>query len=342
MEVSGIPATIKDVAKYTGLSVATISKYINGGNVLDRNRDLIGEAVKALDYKVNEIARGLKTRKSKTVGVLIPKLDSIFTTTIVSYIEGVLQENGYGTIICDYRQDPGLEAVKLEFLLGKSVDGIIMMPLALDAAQLQRIIKNDTPVIFIDRTVKGFDSDVVMADNLNASYGATEYLITRGHKRIGFICGPQDIYTAQERLKGYLRVHDDYGLKIDEKLIKYGDYEIESGYNYTKELLDILKPPAAIFATNYEMTIGAIMALNERNVKIPDEVSFIGFDNIHLADLVKPPLSIVVQPMRQIGETAGSLMMRRLKGDRTGFPAIIRLKTELLIKDSVRDISGVG
>lgn len=334
-----IASTIKDVAKYTGLSIATISKFINGGNVREENKKRIEEAIKALDFKVNEMARGLKTNKTATIGILIPSLENIFITSIVSRVESILLEYGYSTIICDYRTNRELENQKFDFLMSKSVDGIILVPQSIDEIKIKEALEKDIPVILIDRSIKGVDCDVVLVDNLNAAYNAVEHLITRGHRRVGIICGPQNIYTAQERLKGYLRVHEDYQLEIDDTLVRYGDYEIQSGMELMNYFLDMKNPPSAVFVTNYEMTLGAVMALNSRNVTVPDDLSLIGFDNIQLANVVKPRLSIVVQPMQQIGEFAANLLLRRMRGDSNGFPAMLRLKTEIMEGDSIKVIS---
>ncbi len=326
---------MKDVAEHAGLSIATVSKYINGITIRDENRKRIDEAIQALDFRVNEIARGLKTKKTATVGVLIPSLENIFSTSIVSTVESILLQHGYSTIICDYQQDSALENQKFDFLLNKSVDGIILVPQGIEERRITLALDKNIPVILIDRSIKGVDSDVVLADNLNAAYNAVELLITKGHRRIGIICGPQNIYTAQERLKGYIRIHEDYELEIDKELIKYGDYEIQSGITLMNEFLDQENSPTAVFVTNYEMTLGAVMALNNRNIVVPEEMSLIGFDNIQLANVVKPRLSIVVQPMQQIGETAANLLIRRMKGDRSGFPAMFRLKTEIVEGESI-------
>lgn len=331
-------ATIKDVAKYTGLSIATISKYINGGNVLEKNRTLVDKAIKALDFKVNEIARGLKTNKSMTIGVLIPDFKNIFCTTIVSNIENVLLQNGYSTIICDYKQSSELEIEKFSFLVNKMVDGIITIPHGGNADSIQNLLSRNVPVVLIDRALEGVGCDTVLVDNLNASYNAVEHLIVKGHKRIGIICGPDNIFTAGERLKGYVRVHEDYSMKTDESLIKKGDYEIDSGYKLLNELLELENPPSAVFVTNYEMTLGAIMALNERDIKIPEDLSIIGFDNLQMARIVKPLLSIIVQPMEQIGEAAANILLKRLKGDMSNYPFMLRLKTELQINKSVKEL----
>ncbi|MGV8981471.1 LacI family DNA-binding transcriptional regulator [Clostridium sp.] len=333
-----ISITIKDVAKRSKLSIATISKYINGGNVLDKNRVLIQDAIDELDYKVNEMARGLKTNKTKTIGIALPELNNLFFTSIVSKIEDVILEEGYGTIICDYKQDYDLEKKKLEFLINKSVDAVVLIPSGKEVNEINEILKNGTPVILIDRLLEGVECDVVLGDNLSSSYNAVEQLITRGHKRIGVIIGPKHMYTAEQRLKGYHRVHEDYNIKIDLDLIKYGDYKMDGGYNLFKELLSMDNPPTAIYVTNYEMTLGVIMAINEMNIKIPDDLSVIGFDNMDLVKIVNPPMSVVVQPVDSIGEATAKLLLKRMNGDNSNFPSINRLKAKLIITKSIAKI----
>ena len=304
--------------------------------MLERNRETIAQAISDLGFHVNEIARGLKTSRTMTVGVLIPDLENVFCTSIVAHIENTLQRAGYSSLICDYREDVALEREKLEFLAKKSVDGFIYMPLGNQEDIVARLLERSLPVILIDRPLPGLACDTVLVDNLNAAYGAIEHLINHGHRRIGIIAGPPGIYTAQERLKGYRRVHEDFDLPIADDLILEGDYSLESGYRLMGQLLQRADPPTAVFVTNYEMTLGAIMALNESPIRVPDELSIIGFDNQQLARIVKPALTIVVQPIQAIGEAAATLLMKRLRDDRTGFPVIQRLKTSLVLGDSVR------
>lgn len=331
-----ISVTIKDVARRTGLSIATISKYINGGNVLEKNRETIAQAISDLGFHVNEVARGLKTSRTMTVGILIPDLENVFFTSIVANIENTLQQAGYSCLICDYRENAALEREKLRFLAKKSVDGFIYMPLGNQEDIVAGLLDRSVPVILIDRPLPGLSCDTVLVDNLNAAYSAVEQLINHGHRRIGIIAGPPGIYTAQERLKGYRRVHEDFDLPIDESLILEGDYSLESGYRLMGSFLERMDPPSAVFVTNYEMTLGAVMALNESPIRVPDELSIIGFDNLQLARIVKPALTIVVQPIQAIGETAAALLLRRLRDDRSGFPAIHRLKTRLVQGESVK------
>ncbi|HEY5584765.1 MAG TPA: LacI family DNA-binding transcriptional regulator [Ruminiclostridium sp.] len=332
-------STIKDVAKLTGLSIGTISKVINGGAVLEINRILIEKAIKELDFKVNETARSLKTNRSKTIGIILPSLENYFCTSVVAYVEQYLSKHGYGTIICNYREDPEVEKEKLNFLVNKMVDGVVIIPSGKVKDEIINILNRDVPVVLIDRLIKGINCDAVLVDNFNASYNAVEQLITRGHKRTAIICGPKDVYTSDERLKGYLAVHENYNLEVDNNLIKFGDYYLKSGYDLCLQLIEMENPPTSIFVTNYDMTLGVITALNEKNIKLSEEISVIGFDNIGMSKIVKPSLSIVIQPMEQIGEAVAHLILKRIKGDKTNYPNVTRLKAELVMKDSVSNVN---
>jgi len=334
-----IPATIKDIARYTGLSIATISKYLNGGNVLEKNRILIEEAIKALDFEVNEIARGLRTNKTMTIGVLIPVFE-VFFNTIVSSLENVLLETGYSVVVCDYRDDENLEKERLDFLYKKRVDALVVVPTYLKGSDIKKIIKRDIPIVAVDRPIENFECDTILVNNFEVSYQAVEKLILMGHRKIGIICGPQNIYTAQERLNGYMKAHIDYKISVNEEYIKFGEFHnMESGYKKMIELLEMANPPTAVFITNYEMTLGAIIAVNEKDIKVPDDLSVIGFDNLEMAKIVKPSLSLVVQPMEEIGEVVASLLLKRLKGDKTDFPLQKKLNAQVLIKNSVKKIT---
>ncbi len=331
-------ATIKDVARATGLSIATISKYLNGGNVLPVNRERIEEAVRELGFRVNTIARGLKTSRTMTVGVLIPDLMNPFCTTLVSNVESILGRYGYSVMLCDYGRDPLQEAEKVRFLLSKRVDGILAIPQRGWALDGQQGEDRGVPVVFVDRAIAGIACDTVLVDNRDASYRAVDSLLRRGHRRVGIIAGPLDIYTARERLAGYRAAHENLGLPVDETLVKRGDYEMEGGYLLMNELLDMQDRPTAVHVTNYHMTLGAVMAINERNVRLPEDLSFIGFDNLNLASVVKPTLTIVVQPMEQLAQTAAAVLLKRMAGDRAGFPEVYRLPTELVEGESVRSL----
>jgi len=328
-------ATIKDISNKTGLGLATISKYLNGGNVLDKNRIAIEKAIIDLDYTVNEFARSLKTKKSRMVGVIIPELSNIFVTSIITVIEDILRNNGYSIIVSDCRTDEKLESDVVSFFMAKRVDGIICMPVSKSGDFLRQAEDSGIPIILIDRMLDDIDTDVVMVDNISASKKAISHLVENGHREIGIVVGPQDIFTSQERLRGYKLALQKEHIRINEDNIVFSNYTVQGGYEGLKKLIDINRELTAVFMTNYEMTLGAIIAINELGIKIPDDISFIGFDNLQLSKIVKPKLSIVDQPLEDIGRNAANLMLERLGEDKPKPKQKIRLLTTLIKRNSV-------
>lgn len=320
-------STIKDVARRTGLSLSTISKYLNGGNVREENRQAIDAAVAELGYSVNVFARSLKANRSMTIGILLPTISSPFFGRVVAAMDPVLRRNGYESIVCSYDFDREQELDKLEFLARYHVDGIVYVPEQVCAQELRARV-GSIPVVLIDRTLKDADYDTVVVDNLNAVYMAIEHLLARGHRRIGLIAGPQSISTARERTVGYRRVLEDYGLPVDESLIAAGNYDLESGSRLFARFLDMPQPPTAVFVTNYDMTLGAIMAAHERGVALPEQMDFIGYDNVDLCSIVSPKLEIIEQPMDEMGRRAAELVLARLSAEPSE-PRLLRLKARL-------------
>lgn len=306
-------ATIKDLSERTGLSLATISKYLNGGNVLAANRAAIDKAIEELDYRVNTVARGLKTRRSMTIGVLIPDLENNFCTTIIAHLENRLLQSGYSTIICNYQMDAHLERDKFDFLIERQIDGLVYMPNTGNSAGISLLQSRNIPVVLIDRPVRQCNCDVVVINNRQIARQAVSRLIDAGHRRVAIICGPGSIFTARERLEGYFAAHREHNLQIDQKLIRYGDYQAKSGFTLTKKLLSLSPPPTALFVTNNEMTVGSMLALNDLSINIPQTLSVIGFDNYILATVPKPKLSIVLQPLQQIGHTTADILLKRVQ-----------------------------
>jgi LacI family transcriptional regulator len=173
---------------------------------------------------------------------------------------------------------------------------------------------------------------------VNGAYQAVEAIINRGHRKIGMIAGPRNVYTAKERLEGYLRALKDYNIEVDDSLIYYSDYTKLGGYQAVAKLYESNEMPTVIFTSNYEMTIGAIKFLNEHNVAIGEDISFFGYDQMELSQIIMPPISFVVQSMEMIGRKAAETLINRMKGDQTGFPLVNRLKTEIIVTDSVKKL----
>ena len=331
-------ATIKDVAKESGLSVGTVSRYLNGGKLKKKNELILEETIRKLDFKINYTAKALKTNKTFTIGVVVPSLIDPFCNRVIEGIDETLEQMHFSLIACGARNKLSVEKEKLEFLLDKRVDGIILMPISTQSEHIQEIIDSGTPVVLIDRIIDGISCDAVITDSWMGAAQATKYLIHRGHSRIGIISGPKNIYTAKQRLKGYLETFQKYNVPIIEEMIVYGKYERGGGDKAIKELLAMKERPTAIFATNYETTISALKHLLEMGIKIGEDISFCGFDTSDILHVITPAITTIAQPMYELGSKAMRLLNRRINGDGKGFPMILKLPTELLIRDSVADI----
>lgn len=330
--------TIKDVAKRSGTSISSVSRYINGNQIRESNRVKIEQAIKELNYEVNISAKSLKTNKSMIVGIVIPYLTRIYDVSIVKGINNVINQNSYYSFIIDTDNDFKKEKEALDFLYNKKVDGVIVFPSSDDKSIYQKFIESNIPIVFIDQKIDSIKGSCVVADNTNAVYQAVEYLIKKGHSDISIICGPQNMFTAKERLLGYYRALNDYGIPVREELIKSGEYDMYKGYDRMIELIDMPNRPTAVIVTNYDMTKGAVLALNERNINIPEDISFIGYDEYDLTNLYKPKLSIIMQPMMQMGEKAANVLLKLMKGDESYYNKVYRLKTEFIENKSVKKL----
>ena len=331
-------ATMKDIARRTGLGLATISSYFNGGNVREKNRIKIEEAIEELHYEVNEVARGLKTNATRTIGVVIPELNNTFCAEIITGMEDVLRSHGYATIVCDCRTDKKLEREAVEFLTRRRVDGIINMPVDEEGNHLKRFQKTGKPIVLIDRKIQGINCDSVLVDNKKAAEDAVRYFIGRGHRNIGIIGGPEEVFTAQERMAGYYKALESAGIPVRESLIWHGDYTIQGGVRGLEELVQNNPEMTAVFVTNYEMTMGAMIGVNELGIRIPEQLSMIGFDNLQFARACNPKLTIVAQPTDGIAREVAKVMLNHLEnaGETSGELFSEKLETEIIAGKSVR------
>ena len=331
-------ATMKDIARRTGLGLATISSYFNGGNVREKNRIKIEEAIEELHYEVNEVARGLKMNATRTIGVVIPELNNTFCAEIITGMEDVLRSHGYATIVCDCRTDKKLEREAVEFLTRRRVDGIINMPVDEEGNHLKRFQKTGKPIVLIDRKIQGINCDSVLVDNKKAAEDAVRYFIERGHRNIGIIGGPEEVFTAQERMAGYYKALESAGIPVSESLIWHGDYTIQGGVRGLEELVQNNPEMTAVFVTNYEMTMGAMIGVNELGIRIPEQLSMIGFDNLQFARACNPKLTIVAQPTDGIAKEVAKVMLNHLEnaGETSGELFSEKLETEIIAGKSVR------
>jgi len=310
-----VAATIKDIAKETGLGLATISSYLNGGNVREKNRQKIEAAIEELHFEVNEVARGLKTNKTKMVGIIIPELNNIFCAEIITEVEDILRAHGYATMICDCRTDAKREEEAVDFLNKRRVDGLILMPSSSSGKYLRTFMSKSKPVILLDRKFQDLECDSVLVDNSGAAKDAVRRLIQAGHEKIGIIAGPEDLFTAEERLAGYREGLKEAGIKQQESLVIRKSYTIAGGAAGMQALIEQNPDMTAVLASNYELTVGAVIEANELGIRVPEQLSFIGFDNLEFAKACVPKLSIVTQPTKEIGRQVAENMLQKLEGN---------------------------
>lgn len=332
-------ATIRDIRNQTGLSLATISKYLNGKNVLPENREKIEAAIRDLHYEVNEIARGLVTNKTNTVGMIVYDIESMFSGVLIRHVGDYLRKSGYALLVCDSCNDEKIEADNVRFLLNKKVDGMIIIPVSRKEEFLLPAKEKNVPTVLIDRSFAVSDFDCVKIDNRMAAFRATNHLISYGHRKIAIIASRIE-YTGWERYKGFCEAMDQAGLEVPEEYCKIGSHTIEFGHESMSQLLELRDRPTAVLMTNYETSLGAVMAVNESSYDCPEDISMMGFDDLIMSHVVKPKLCMVVQPMREICEQAVELVLGQITDPEERPPIELSMGTTLRKGNSIKPLQG--
>ncbi len=330
--------SIKDIAKSLGISTATVSKALNNkSGVSHEMRIKVLEKAKELGYVVNNLARGMKISKTFTVGVLISDIKNPYFSEVISSMERVLYAKKYNLIICNVGENPSKEREYLELLVSKKVDGIIAAPSAegQNLSIYRKLIRHGMKITLFDRLVDAIQTDSVVVDNSSATYEAVKYLNKYGHSKIGAIYGIKGSYTGHERLKGFLEAVKDFNVKYHENWVKSGEFKEEKSYKRAIEILNSKDRPTAIIAMNNFMTLGVMRAVKDLNIKVPDEVSIIGFDDAEWMKVCSPAVTTVVQPTDVIGMTAATLLLDAIESDIPSSPHHVVLKTSLLERESV-------
>jgi LacI family transcriptional regulator len=320
--------TLEDIAEKSGYSRSTVSRVINGEpGVSKKARQEITKVIKALNFHPNQAARALATGKINTIGLLIPEtVKFIFTDPyfqlLAQGISKACEDNDYALLL--WLAEPEIERSSIKKYLNHGiVDGFIAASINFDEPMIDTLLESNLPFVIIGRHAYEFDMNFVDLDNLAGAEFATQHLIDRGYKRIAHITGPQDMFVGEERLTGYFNVLHANGLVIDDDLIMEGDFSQESGYACTKQLLD--HQPDAIFAASDVMAIGAMQAILDAGMRIPEDVAVIGFDDLPLAAKQNPPLTTIHQPIHQMGYIAVQTLLKAVDNpDGEVFQTIIR------------------
>jgi LacI family transcriptional regulator len=338
--------TLNDIAHRAGVSVSTVSRVLNKKSkkyrISAETEKLVNRAAKNLNYRPNQLARGLRLKKTHTIGLLVPDISNPFFAHITRIIQKNASDAGYSLIVCDTDENIKIELEQIDLLKSKGVDGFILMPVGTTHKYIDSLLKTSKPIVLLDRSFEDLEVDSVVVDNVTGSYNAIEHLIKFGHKRIAIIQGLPDTYTNNARVKGYLNALNDYNIALDERLIVGKDFRKENGYIETKFLLNLDEPPTAIFTTSDLITLGAFEAISEENLKIPEDISIVSFDDIDFAPFLNPPLTAVKQPKEMMGEVVVKMLIDRLKHKSNYQKKKIMLKSELIMRNSVKEMNGQG
>ena len=327
--------TIRDIARLSGVSVATVSRVVNGRpDVAARTRDEVMRVMRAHNFVANPSARALSGGRTGLIGVTIPFIEESYFTAILSGAVEALYEQGQRVLLCPTHHEHDREVTLLERLMDGTTDGAIVFLPEESSEELRTLQAHGHPFVVIDpRQPLDEGIPAVSAAHSSGARAATEHLVELGHRRIALITGTRGWTATEERVAGYRTALAAAGLRSVDGLVVEGHFTTETGHAAAQQLLDLAEPPTAIFASNDNMAVGAMRAVLERGLRVPDEISIVGFDDTELARNVFPRLTTVRQPLAELGRTAVSLLNRLIEGRRTE-ALRIELATRLVVRES--------
>jgi LacI family transcriptional regulator len=327
---------LKDIAEITGFSSSTVSRVLQDDpRISGETKKLVLSAVRKSGYRVNSVARSLKTNTTETIGFMAPELANDFFMKVAEGAEAELGRHDYSMLICNSRESAAEEKRQLTLLLEKRVDGVIIIPSSGRGEHFSLLTDFDVPLVLADRAVEDFSADSVLSDNEDGAYKAVTALIEGGYRRIGFIGGNMELNNAKERFAGYRRAVMDGSLTMDEEIIRFGDFHMNSGYKLMSDLLELPSPPDHVFVANHFMHIGAAkhLAHLSREGRGP-KIRLSSFDEMDVSSIFGFLTLTVAQPMEEIGRRAASLLLERIREKKENpgkrkKPREIRLSTDL-------------
>ena len=306
--------TIKNVAEMANVSITTVSRVSNGSKgVSAKTRRRVLKTIKEMGYSPSAMASGLKTRLSKSIGIAVPDTIGDFYGEVINGIESVATENEYNLIILLNHHIIKEELEAVNFFKAKKVDGAILVTTSGDDEYVNYLIEEGFDIVLLDRDPHGLKVDTVKIDNFRGGYMATQHLLNLGHSAILIIQGLSYLDSSRERFNGYKRALKDKKIEYDSTFILNGDFTIDSGYSTVKKYLDEKGLNfTAVFAANDQMAMGAIKALNDKGISVPDEVSMVGFDDSYISPYTIPPLTTIKQRREEMGKVAAELLLDRI------------------------------
>jgi LacI family transcriptional regulator len=330
--------TIREVAEKAGVSPTTVSHVVNNTRYVSEHvRNRVRLAMRELNYRPNALARSLRRGETLTLGLILPDSANPFFAEISRAIESEAFQCGYSVILCNTENNIEKERLYTEVLENKQVDGLIFVASGEDLQAISEIAGNGLPLVVVDRDMGNLELDTVTTDNFSGGLIATQHLLSLRHQRIACITGPSNITPSADRVTGYRAALQQAGVPVDEVLLARGDFHPASGYQAALQLLQRNPRPTAIFACNDLMAIGAIRAASQLGLRVPQDVSILGFDEIELASYTTPPLTSVSQPKEEIGQLAVALILERIQ-DHTLLPRRKVLSPRLVIRESTLEL----
>ncbi len=332
-------ATMKDIARLAGVSTSTVSHVINKSRfVSDEIAERVNNAAQQLNYAPSALARSLKMNRTKTIGMLVTTSTNPFFGEVVKGVERSCYHQGYNLILCNTEGDNQRMKASINTLLQKRVDGLLLMCSTLEGERLDVFDRYpDIPIVVMDWGPILFASDKIQDNSLQGGYMAAKHLIECGHKEIGCITGPLIRHQAQMRYEGYKRALAEAGIAINPDWIVESDFECEGGYQAFEKLYQRGKLPSALFVSNDMMAMGVIQAASQRGLRIPDDLSLIGYDDVHIAKFMTPALTTIHQPKYRLGKAAVDTLLYRLENPDTT-AQVVQLEPTLVVRNSVRKL----
>ncbi|QSO47251.1 LacI family DNA-binding transcriptional regulator [Alicyclobacillus mengziensis] len=323
--------TMKDVAKAANVALSTVSLALrNDPKVKESTRRRVLEAAHKLQYRPNGIARDLKTRKTDTICILLHDLGGPFYSELIRGVQDVATSSGYNTIASGSLGGRNGSAVKL--LSERRVDGVIVLAPDVDDEVIVQSAGADLPVVVLDRELTDEFVYSVRVDNEQGGYQVTRHLLEVGNRRVVFVSGPADSLDAEHRYRGYVKAMNEFSAPVSKRFDYNGQFTEQGGYTVGKVMSALPELPDAVFASNDEMALGILRAFEEKGIRVPDDVALAGFDNIRIAEYVRPSLTTVQQPMYEMGAVAAQLLFQALSGSKT--LGSVRLATNLVVRQS--------
>jgi len=331
-------STLVEVSKRAGVSTATVSNVITGAvNVSPGLQKRVLAAIEELDYHPNLVARSLKLKRTRLLGMVVSDITNPFFPLMVRGAEDVALENNYLLITFNTDDQVERERKVLTALRSRRVDGILLVisPNPEAPSHIEKAMRAGIPLVCLDRMPVGFEADSVTVDNPGGAFRCVQHLLSLGHRRVAIVNGPEAMPIAAERFEGYRRALEAAGLPVDPALVRRGDFRVESGYILGRELLTMSDRPSAIFTTNNNMALGVLGALEELGMSYPRDVALAVFDDLPFASSFRSRLTAVSNPAYAIGQKGAELLLRRIEGKEAATePVSIRLETELIVRES--------